>query len=67
MEYPKPIMSITDLEELGFSRIELKNAVHAKGQDFAVKTAGQGKWKIDTHKFERWRTKSVGSVLGRRR
>ena len=43
MEYPKPIMSITDLEELGFSRIELKNAVHTKGQDFTVKTAGQGK------------------------
>lgn len=66
MEYPKPIMSITELEALGFSKTELKYAVHARGQNFAVKTHGGGKWKIDTEKFEKWRTRGIGSVLGRR-
>lgn len=66
MNYPKQIMSISDLVELGFSRTELNYAVHARGQDFAVKTHGGGKWKIDTEKFEKWRTRGIGNVLGRR-
>ena len=55
VQYPKPIMSITELTELGFCRDYLKAACHAEGQNFATKTVGGGKFQIDTKKFEEWR------------
>jgi len=57
MIYPKPLMSITELCELGFSRDELNRDVHAKGQRFATKTPGGGKWRIDTEEYEKFRKK----------
>ena len=60
MQYPKQIMSITELAELGFCRDYLRAACHAEGQNFATKTVGGGKFQIDTEKFEEWRQKRLG-------
>lgn len=55
MQYPKPIMSLSELAEMGFPRHELNKNVHARGQTFAFKTTGGGKWLFDTEKYELWR------------
>ena len=60
MQYPKPIMSLTELVELGFSRRELNKNVHAKGQTFALKTEGGGKWVFVTAEYEKWRLGKKG-------
>ena len=58
MEYPRPLMSITELnKEMCIPIRDLKAAVHVRGQTFARKTAGGGKWLIDTAEFEKWRLK----------
>lgn len=57
MEYPRPIMSIKELAELGFSSTELHYACHIPGQTFATKTHGGGKWLIDTVEFDRFMRK----------
>ena len=55
MKYQKPIMKISQLQVLGFSRDFLNRAVHSKGQRFAKKTSEKGDWLIDTEEFEKWR------------
>lgn len=55
MNYPKPLMSITELREMGFGKEDLNRMVHIPGQNFARKTTGGGKWMIDTEAFERFR------------
>lgn len=57
MTYPKPIMSITELMALGFSRDFLNQCAHRKGQTYASKTLGGGKWLFDTAEFEKQRVK----------
>jgi hypothetical protein len=58
MEYPRPIMSITEMHrELAFPIEDLRNAVHIPGQKFAWKTVGGGKWLIDTAEYEKFRLK----------
>lgn len=53
MEYPRPLMSITELnKEMCIPIRDLKAAVHVRGQTFARKTVGGGKWLIDTAEFE---------------
>jgi len=60
MQYPKPIMSITELTKLGFSRDYLDRAVHSKHADyFARRTSKRGKFLIDTEKFEKAREKKM--------
>lgn len=54
MQYPKPIMSITELTTLGFSRETLKQYTRIKGFP-GTKTPGGGKWIVDTEEFEKWR------------
>lgn len=52
MKFPKAIMSITELTELGFSRDYLGKAVHSKhAGEFAHRTSRKGKFLIDTEKF----------------
>ena len=63
MQYPKPIMSLTELTELGFPRRELNKNVHAKGQVFAIKTTGGGKWIFDTAEYEKWRKQRNGIAI----
>lgn len=58
MQYPRPLMSITELhKEMSIPLRDLKMAVHVRGQTFARKTAGGGKWLIDTAEYEKWRLK----------
>lgn len=54
MNYPKPIMSITELTKLGFSRDYLKRCIHIKGFP-GTRTSPNGKWIVDTEEFEKWR------------
>ena len=61
MEYPKPLMSITEIHTImGVPLDDLKRAVHVPGQTFATKTSGGGKWLNDTEEFEKWRRKKRG-------
>ena len=55
MKYPKPLMGVSELVEMGFSREQLKRYLRIEGCP-ATKTPGGGKWKFDTEKFEEWRT-----------
>lgn len=57
MQYPKAVMSVSELKQMGFSPVELRNQAHISGQKFAWKTAGGGKILFDTEAYERWRTK----------
>lgn len=56
MEYNKPLMPITELVNLGYSREVLNDWVHIK--DFpARRTSPRGKWLIETAKLEKWMIK----------
>ena len=53
MIFPKPLMSISELADMGFSKYELRKYVHARGCP-VIRTPGGGKYKIDTEKFPTW-------------
>jgi hypothetical protein len=57
MQYPKPIMSVTELTELGFTRNYLYQMSRRKGQKYCTKVSNNGKSKLifDTDKFEKER------------
>ena len=56
MNYPKPIMSISELVKMGFPKELLYKAAHAKGSErYVTKTPGRGKFLFDTEKFEKVR------------
>lgn len=59
MQYPKQIMTITELSKLGFPRDYLLRVVHAHGQTFAkqMSRGKSSKWLFDTESFEKWRAK----------
>ena len=63
MVYPKSVMKISELTELGFSKEYLKRCVNNKyhGHTFAVKTgtAKNSTWLIDTAEFEKKRKRGV--------
>ena len=59
MEYPNPIMSITELEEMGFTRSYLKEMAHRRGQKYATYSVGRGKFFFDTRRFEKEREKML--------
>ena len=73
MNYPKPIMSISELVELGYSREMLYRAAHALGSKrYILRTPGNGKILFDTEKFDRvkdrlWKDEKEkdGNVCGR--
>lgn len=57
MKYPKPVMSLTEMAKLGFSRTQLNQAAHHPLADkYMMTTANGGKFLFDTEKFERYRT-----------
>lgn len=58
MDYPKPLMSIKELADMGFSKTYLYEMAHQRGQKFATTTTGGGKFIFDTAKFEKERTKA---------
>lgn len=53
MIYPKQIMSISELVELGFPREDLKRYTRIKGVP-AYKTKGGGKWLFKTTLLDAW-------------
>lgn len=53
MDYPKQIMSISELVEMGYSREELKRYTRIKGVP-AYKTIGGGKWYFKTTLLDAW-------------
>ena len=53
MIFPKQIMSISELVELGFPREDLKRYTRIKGVP-AYKTKGGGKWLFKTAYLEAW-------------
>ena len=59
MNYPKPIMSISELATLGFSARELNEYAHIANQNFTMRNNAGKKGKIlfDTEEFEKWRLK----------
>ena len=56
MTYPKPVMSITDMTKLGFSKTDLyKMAKHPLADKYIIRTGAGGKIYYDTEKFEQYR------------
>lgn len=56
MNYPKPLMSISELQKMGFPKDMLYKAAHASDADrYVSRTPGKGKILFDTEKWERVR------------
>lgn len=59
MKYPKKLMSISELVDIGYARKTLSNWVNIKG--FPSRKTGfskNAKYKIDTDEFEKWQIKN---------
>lgn len=64
MEFPKAVMSVNELTEMGFSRESLMIAYRARGQTFARKLNPQrrnSKIEFDTEEFYKWWLAQVAS------
>ena len=62
MQYPKPVMRISELVKLGFPEQMLINAYREKGQRFAQKitpTKKKSPIVFDTEEFEKWRMQQL--------
>lgn len=61
MQYPKPIMSLTELTALGFSRDYLYNMAHRRGQKYCTRKTDKKRSHLmfDTELFEKERMKMV--------
>lgn len=62
VEYPKPIMKISELISIGFPEEMLFNAYRTKGQRFAQKSNPAVKNSaiiFDTAEFDKWRMKQL--------
>ena len=62
MQYPKPVMKISELKKMGFPEDFLLSAFRRKGQKFAWKTSSANNSHIlfDTEEFERYRRACCG-------
>ena len=62
MEYPKPVMNIKELAQMGFPKTFLMDAYYEKGQMFAQKANPLKKTSpiiFDTEAFDEWRLKRL--------
>ncbi len=62
MEYPKPIMKLRELKDMGFPEEFLFRAYYANGQTFASKINPMKKSSpifFDTAGFEKWRLQQI--------
>ena len=62
MKYPKPVMRITELIEMGFSYPYLRRAYGSPGQRFATKInplKNNSAFLFDTEEFEKWRVQDI--------
>ena len=73
MEYPKKIMRIKELKQMGFAEKLLLNAYRIPGQRFAMKEnflKPNSPIIFDTDEFEKWRLKNLETenriIAGRR-
>lgn len=56
MIYPKPVMTITELAGLGFSKTQLYEAAHHRlSGRYVIKSPGGRKIRFDTAEFEKIR------------
>lgn len=55
MEMSKKVYTITELVQMGYSRYELNNDCHIRGQRFATRTTPRGRFKINLEAYERFR------------
>lgn len=63
MRYPKPIMSISEMAEMGFSRTALYEfAHHQLAERYVIKTPKGGKIFFDTAEFEKLRSRLCTSI-----
>lgn len=63
MKYPKPIMSISEMAEMGFSKTALYEYAHHQLADrFIITTPKGGKIFFDTAEFERLRGRLCTSM-----
>ena len=53
----KELYSIKELSRLGYSEASLRKACHAKGQSFAIRTSGGGKFLINREAYDKWALK----------
>lgn len=58
MNYPKPIMSITELTKLGYSRALLNQWVHIKGFPCFKSDTKRGKYFIRVTDMDKWLEKT---------
>lgn len=61
MTYKKPVMRLTELEKMGFSREYLLRAYRTKNQNFARKmdgTKSNSPIIFDTEEFDKWRIRN---------
>lgn len=66
MEYPKPIMKISELKKMGFPEEYLMYAYRNRNQRFASKmnpTKKNSSIIFDTAGFEAWRLKDIGAQV----
>ncbi len=64
MEYPKPIMSLSELKELGFPADLLYQAANAKNSG-SFKTGVMGKtskWYFKTDEFDQWLSRMTKGI-----
>lgn len=59
MKYPKSIMSITELTQLGYSRALLNQWVHIKGFPCFKNNCKRGKYFINVNAMEKWLEKRM--------
>lgn len=66
MKYPKPVMRITELIEMGFSYPYLRRAYGSPGQRFATKInplKNNSAFLFDTEEFEKWRVQDIENQM----
>ena len=51
----KRVYTITEMVALGYSRYELNNDCHIRGQRFATRATPRGRFKIDLAAYEKFR------------
>lgn len=56
MNYPKALMSVSELTKLGFSKADLYRAIHHRmAYKYIQATKGNGKFLFDTEQWEKCR------------
>lgn len=61
MQYPKPIMTTSELRKMNFSKEYLLYMAHRRGQTYCTRTSDKPNAKLlfDTEKFEKERQKML--------